>query len=570
MATVVQPARARRGLRARGVAVLVCFLGPTATAVAQETGGEVPNPAPAGVGTDSGIPPAPGNTETAPGIPPAPTDTETAPGPFLPPGTPVTPEEPEGGGGTTFRIIPALALGEAYNDNVTLAPRGSEVYDFITTITPSLTLSDTTPRFNFNLTYDPQELIFDRGTFAPVLQERLLGVGHAEVWPEYLFFDARASIDQEFLKPTGPIGPSTLTTNGNLQTVNAAEATPYLREHFGTFANSETRYTFSDVTVSGNTIAPEEINQVLQKFISGEYFGRLSWTATGELIDIDRLTGTADPLGGTTSKDEFGKLEIKYPIIQEVSIIGSGGYERITDPTLTVQPEGPTWSGGLAYDPTPYFSAFASYGRRIDQTDVEAKVAYTPDPDFQIRGIYTLTFQTSQSALAASLNEAVVGPGGTLINGTTGQPFVAVTNGTPGTASSAFGVESGSFFQTRGELDVTATRERNTYTLAAYDIKDSGASSAVTSERIIGGTIAWQRKVWPNLTLKSDAAYYRALFQDGSGRIDNSYTLAVGLEYNISAKTSAGLVVTRLDTISNAAAESLINDIVLVTISKQF
>jgi hypothetical protein len=180
-------------------------------------------------------------------------------------------------------------VGQSYNDNINLAPRRQEVGGFITTITPALELTANTPRLTAALTYDPEALIFDSGTFPPEFQERLLGVASAKILPERLFLDTRASIDQAYLTPTGPIGPTTLTTNPNLQQVSAVSATPYLLERLGPYADSETRYLFSYVTVSGHTIAPEEISECLQKFTSGEAFGRLSWAATGDYTHRDLI-----------------------------------------------------------------------------------------------------------------------------------------------------------------------------------------------------------------------------------------------------------------------------------------
>ena len=42
--------------------------------------------------------------------------------------------------------------------------------------------------------------------------------------------------------------PTTLTTNGNLQTAYTENLSPYVRQHLGSYADSESRYVFSSVT----------------------------------------------------------------------------------------------------------------------------------------------------------------------------------------------------------------------------------------------------------------------------------------------------------------------------------
>jgi hypothetical protein len=76
--------------------------------------------------------------------------------------------------------------------------------------------------------------------------------------------------------------------------------------------------------------------------------------------------------------------------------------------------------------------------------------------------------------------------------------------------------------------------------------------------------------LWPDLTSNAGASYYRAVFQDGSGRIDNSYSVTIALAYDISRTASAKISLSRFDTRSNIGANSLVNDLILASIRKQF
>src|SRR5579883_329976 len=383
-------------------------------------------------------------------------------------------------------FVPSLEVSETYNDNVNLAPRGQQLSDFITAISPGFTLLGQTPRLMVNLTYNPQELLFAQGTAPATLQQRLIGTGHAEILRELLFFDANAAIDQEFVRNNGPIGPTTLTTNGNLQTVQTAGGSPYLLEHFGSFANSETRYRFSQVTVSGNTIAPAQIQEASQKISSGNYFGPATWTLFGDYTVIDRLAGTADPLGGTSSKDELVRADGAYPIYQALAVIGGIGFERVIDPTLIVPQNGLIWNAGLQYQPNPNIFGRFTYGRRFEQNDYELLINYFPSPALRLHADYSLTAQTSSALLAGNVGQlqcllaqgagagaagggagGAAGAGGALpAPGCAAVPFVLV-NGPPGT-STAFGITSGSFLLKSFTLAADLTRERNTYNLTLY------------------------------------------------------------------------------------------------------
>lgn len=469
-------------------------------------------------------------------------------------------------------LIPSLEIGETYNDNVTLAPKGSEVWDVITTISPGLKLTGQSARVNVGLSYNPQELIFDRGTFPATLQQRLLATGKAELYRDALFFEASSSIDQQFLKNTGPIGATTVTASGNLTTVEAVRASPYLLQHLGPYANSETRYRFSDVTTSGGTtsaIGPQIVNEERQTFTSGEYFGRFSWTLVGDLTAIDRLKTPGDPASGNSGKDLLLRADARYPVYADISVLGGVGYERITDPTLIIQPKGVIWNAGLNYTPTPYFTTYFTYGRRFQQTNYEFHLSYSPVPALRVAASYTEQIQTGQSAIAANLGQLTLGPNGTFVNSQTGLPFVLNTT-TPGAAGNLFGLPSGSFLIKRFQAEITATVERDTFSLQAFQAKQSGDVSTTASTKIVGAFAHWDRQLWPNLKGGLGVSYYKQDFQDGSGRADNAYTVSLGLTYNISPTASATFTLSRLDLESNIAADSLVNDVVMATIRKQF
>lgn len=491
-----------------------------------------------------------------------------AAGPNAPPGAPAPVEAP-GGAPPAWIITPLVEVGETYNDNVSLAPKGSETWDVITSISPGIRVLGQTARFNGGLTYNPQELIFARTTPTNTLQQRLQGTGRAEVLHELLFFDAAASIDQEFVRPTGPIGPTTLTTNNNLQTVEAASGSPSVVQHFGPYADSETRYRFAYVTTSGGAIAPTQINEARQVLSSGQWFGPLTWQLTGDWTKLDRLKGTTDPTGGTSGKDELARADLKYLVYAGVSVIGGGGYERIVDPTLGFRPSGPIWNAGLAYEPNPYLSGAVTYGRRFDRSDVGFNAKYAPSPDLVLGGSYAQTVQTTPSQIAGNLSQVTVGPNGTLINSQTGLPFVP-NSAAPGGPSNSFGIVSGAFLQKRFEADIDVIRDRNTYHAVGYYVKASGQTSAVTSEKIVGGAIGWTRQLWPELKSTVSGSYDRASFLDGSGRIDNTYAVSVGLAYIISRTATARISLSRYDTQSNSPGNSIINDLVMATFRKEF
>jgi uncharacterized protein (PEP-CTERM system associated) len=178
---------------------------------------------------------------------------------------------------------------------------------------------------------------------------------------------------------------------------------------------------------------------------------------------------------------------------------------------------------------------------------------------------YSQTVQTTQSLIAANLNGLIIGPGGVLINPKTGLP--ASPGFGPGVIP--FSLTNNSFLDKRFELDATATRGRNTYTVTAYHDRQSDQVGQSNTQGI-GGALAWTRQLWPNLTSNLGASYERISFLDASGRKDNYYSASAGLTYTLSRTASVQFSLLRSDTQSNQKQSNVVDDLVTLSLTKQF
>lgn len=473
-----------------------------------------------------------------------------------------------------FLVSTGVTVAEAYNDNVNLEPNGSARSDYITSISPNLSVIDQGARVQLGLTYDPQLLYYAEGTAATGVQQRLQGVGHAEVYPETVFVDANASVQQYFLSSAGPIGPSTLTSSSNLQTVQSYSVSPYLRHHFGPYADSETRYAFGSVVVGGNTVAPVTTQEARQTLTSGDYFGRLGWILTGDSTWYDRGEVAGDPFSNTSATDKYGRADLKYLLYEGLSALGGVGYETLHDPTLLDQPKGVIWDTGFQYQPTPYASASFTYGRRFNNTDYEFNGEYDIGPSLKVLSSYTQTYQTGLTLVAANGSQLTLNQNGQLVNTATGLP--ATSNPFAFAASSPFGISNQAFIDKRFQATIVATRFRNTYSVTGYEDRQSGAAASAGvggingNARSDGGNVNWTRQLWPNLASSLGGQYADITYEDGSGRKDTIYGINAGLTYTFSATLTGQLSFARFSRQSNIPQDSLDNDILTVSLQKQF
>ena len=476
--------------------------------------------------------------------------------------------------GRLWSFTPTVEVGETYNDNVNLTPKGQAQADFISTVSPGFNFLVNGTRVNLNLTYNPELAYYARGTVtSPQLLQRLLGVGKAELYPEAVFLNANASINQQFVNSTGAIGNSNLTGNSNSQTVQTYDVSPELRHHFGDYADTDSQYHFGSTTVGGNQVAPSNTNSFLQTVKGGVYFNNLSWTLTANSTRTTTESGggTTDPLAGTTSKDDVARADLGYSLsflnLPSWSVLGGFGYERLSDQTLFQQLNGPLWDAGFKFQPNTYFQAQATYGRRFEKPNYAFSSTYNPGPQTAISVQYSETVQTQSALQQTGLENASLSSTGQIQFTQVGQP-IPIGNTALGTIG-LFGLSNATFLDKSFSVNIRETRGRDTYVVTAFDTTETINFPAI-NQREIGASVAWNRQLWPDLSSNLSAGYNNTNFGDGSGRVDDLYTFSAGLSYTLSETATATLSLSRFERLSNAAGGSLNDDIIALLVHKSF
>ncbi|HUN51561.1 MAG TPA: TIGR03016 family PEP-CTERM system-associated outer membrane protein [Candidatus Sulfotelmatobacter sp.] len=467
-----------------------------------------------------------------------------------------------------WTIVPSVTVGETYNDNVNLAPKGQAQADFITTVQPGLLISATGPRLNLSLNYNPFINYYARGTTAsPQILQNLIGTGRIQLVPEWFSVDAGASINQQTVNNTGAIVTTNLTNSSNSQTVQSYHISPDLKHQFGDLLISDTNYSFGSTIVGGDLIAPTVTHSLSETVSNGPAFGNLSWSAkaSSSRTNSESGTGTTDPLAGTSSKDDLAEADLGYALgfigLPGLSAIGTFGYEDLTDPSLFGDLSGLYWNGGFQYQPNQILSLKFTYGRRYNQPNYAFSGKYDTGQT-QITASYAETVQTISSLAQNSLGALIPGPNGTVIDPLTGQQI-------PESQINLFGLQSTTFLDKLGTVTAQTTRGRNTYSITASDeIRKTDVPPQ--NEEVVSGFASWRRQLWPDLSSSLGASYSHINFGDGTGRVDQLYTINLGLTYTVSPNATASLNVSRSDQISTSATENITTDLVAFLFSQKF
>jgi uncharacterized protein (PEP-CTERM system associated) len=290
------------------------------------------------------------------------------------------------------------------------------------------------------------------------LRNNLNFVSTLTVIPEFLFIDGLASVQQLPTNGQQPTSSSPLAAATNLQTVGTYDISPYVKDHFGSFADSEFRDTFNQVltgSVSGVSPTPSEqpsnslTNSLSETLVSGSEFTRLLWTM---LADVDSTNFTG---GNSDTSSQLYQASGEYRLDRQVGLLASVGYEQISDPTFSPEPEptGPIGSVGIKYTPGPRTSIVLNLNHRYNRNFATGTATYLLGARSRIRASYMdQDYTSSQALFSNNLSFLTTDEFGNFIDSRTQQLFSL--------ASTNFGLQSDAFRQRSFNLDFHLVRGR--------------------------------------------------------------------------------------------------------------
>jgi uncharacterized protein (PEP-CTERM system associated) len=463
-------------------------------------------------------------------------------------------------GAAEWTIRPTVEIAETYNNNITLAPRGAEIEDYITQVKPGIAVRGKGSRVELNADYSPEFLFYAEETDRNRMLQQGGGFGRAELLEQHLFLDASAAVDQSDVGFNTPTDQSRLTDSNRLVTVQVYDISPSYRHHLGNIANTELRYRHNIVNIDSPQVADTASDEGSLTLGSGSYFDVISWRALARTRVTDRDAGQGQA-AGTTIRNSLGKVDLQYALNNSVSLLAGGGYEKFSDPTLREQPEGPIWEGGFLYRPQRTTSIRATYGYRFEHGNaaVEAEFGLSPRTTFLVN--YAQTITTSQGILSDSLSRLNLDDGSQIVDAGTGLPFRA--------RDPAQGLVGGGFRQKQLSATLRAIRGRNTFVLTALRAERifNAATGDTTSHAV---TASWKRSISHLFNMQLSLSVRDNDVSGAGGSDTTSYTARGTFSYRLGDTLVASLSVERSEVDGNLPADDVRENLVTLRLRKEF
>jgi uncharacterized protein (PEP-CTERM system associated) len=465
-----------------------------------------------------------------------------------------------------WQISPSVGLFESFTDNAALSPPGKENWDFVTNLTPAISVHGEGARFSLDLDASLNTLVYARDGSLDALELDLAEANKTELIPEELFVDTRAVVTQIPAQPGQAVSGSQNTSQSG-STVATLLLSPYWRDHFGDFGDSVLRYTFSQVLSPSGGVGNSTNNELTAGFASGARFNRLRWSLTGDAAF--GIQGGGSNNGGSGNNSSSGtrntshltaKADAEYVLTREWSLLGGFGYERIQDPTLVTEPNGPIGDAGVRWQPGPRLSVVMQYNHRFDDNFLSGALSYQIGANTLLTASYTEGLQTSQDLLTQNVGFLTVDEAGNFIDARTRQLFSLNTG--------AFGIDNSAFREKRFNADFSTTFTPNLVRANAFYVNRQGGNFG--NETGFGGSVSWTRDITELDQVAAVARYGYLSFQSSGNTVNNTFGLGLSWSHSLSATLQLVFLYDFTDQLSNNASDRFHENVVSVGLVKTF
>jgi uncharacterized protein (PEP-CTERM system associated) len=460
-------------------------------------------------------------------------------------------------------ITPSVSVSESFTDNAQLAPPGQAQWDFVTNLTPAISVHGEGGRVTLDLDASINGILYARdGSLDDVLLN-LIESNRTELISDMLFLDTRALVSQYAVRPGDTVSGSQSSSQQGA-TVGTLLVSPYLRNHFGDFGDSEVRYTLGQVLSGSSDIANSTTNELSAQLVSGARFNRLRWTLTGDAAYTlqgganDNNNGGNGTTGNTLHL--LARADAEYVLTREWSLLAGIGYEKIQNPTLDTEPDGPIGDIGFHWRPGPRLSLVLQFNHRFDDNFLSGSLSYQIGSATLLTANYSEGIQTTQGLLAEDVGFLTTDPSGNFIDARTAQLFSLSTDG--------LGFQNSAFRQRLFEVDLSSVFGLNHVNAHGYYITQTGGQDV--DEKGFGGSLGWTRDLSENDQASATVRYQHVNSHGGDNQTDDTVGVGVSVSHKFSETLQGVVLYTFTNRFSPNQSDRYRENVVTVGLVKTF
>lgn len=511
-----------------------------------------------------------------------------------------------------WRITPRITLSEVYSDNPDLVSSSQAKSDWITEITPGISVQRDGGRVKVHADYRMTGLIYASDSSRNDIYHGLDGKAFAELVQDWFYVDATARISQQLREgastgDTGVVGVGGVGGVGggvggggqvgisginNTSQVGAYSISPYLKRRLGSFATMEARVTYEDVIASDSQTSDGQTTRYRLSAVSGNLYYPLTWSASYDRSD----TNNSD---SDDSSDDRAAINARYVLSKDFSLLAQASLEKNDYSGVGEDEEDyKSYGVGVSYTPSRRFSADVYYNdSNADDDDkyISGSVTLNPTLRTSIKASSTqrsygesyglnLSHRTRQSTWSLNYQDDLTNSQEQFLN-YAGTQYAhncggqIIFSNSPVPPAGCFAVPGLNQNINQSQSDetytskilsgaVTYTRRRSTFMLSTYLNKRQFQSSG-DDEKTYGLQGSWDLKTSPSTTFTLAGGVSKEEYSNG-GDGDDLWNLGLVVTHNFDSKVSGNVAFRRQQRSSDQPGESYKENAVAARLNMSF
>ncbi len=247
----------------------------------------------------------------------------------------------------SWKLQPLLTVSEAYNDNLTLASTGVKIDDYITTVSPAISVTRDSRKLKFNGRYQAQGLLYGSESQYNTVFHQFQANGTANLIKDIFFINGTGTYSQQNINQTSTVSFDNISITNNRTNVGTARLNPYLKFKLGNTSNLLVSVDKGVVRYGGG-LRDSNTTTYNIKLDSGTAFNKLLWN-----VYYNRNNVKTD-FQADTKFEKMG-AGVEYKLFRQLALTASGAYEDNTyiRAASTSNPTNQSsWTAGVKWTPS--------------------------------------------------------------------------------------------------------------------------------------------------------------------------------------------------------------------------
>lgn len=427
-----------------------------------------------------------------------------------------------------YRLDQSVGKEIDVTDNLDLDPDGEKTAGVVNRLRYGAEFSAVGRRLNLSLVSDVA--LESENVENLSVDQDVRAFGSAELFEDFLFLDVSASTARAVIDSDSAVSGSRGADEDDTASVHVVEASPYIRNRFGRWADGELRIRHTETRVTGedngdDTSNERDMQQTLT-LTSGSVLNRL-----GLELELDRQeTILLDRDGpGRDIEERLGSLTTNYAFNRFFTGIVRFGYVDV-DLDETRDLDGPLWDVGFQLNGARG-SLLLTYGQRYDDDRIEAQLDYAITPRLGVFGSLDRTLDTSLGNVASQRR---------------GDPLEPPIGLDP----SEFGqdLDEGASLVYRGQLGLTGDYGRNTFGVTGTYVDREFETRDETTVTIVAN---WAREL--SRDLSSSLTFNASQIDEDDEDTENTVSGTARISYQLANNAVLFTGITRTQRFTNDA-----------------